>query len=220
MRIAVTAIAVAVLLAACDKGSSGTTSAAPGVSESGGAPASVGSVASASASASAGASPHADAGAGVNANADASASLDAGDLPAVEYATYKNPRYAFTVDVPTFFTPKPADANGAGQAYHWKTRATMRAWGAANSSGIKPKEYYEDWVRRPGVTDKKLDGNTWFVAGKENGRIYFSRCVMEDKMLTVVDIEYEEALASFFLPIREHVATSFTLLAEGPRKKH
>ena len=94
----------------------------------------------------------------------------------------------------------------------------MRAWGAVNSSGMSAKAYYEDWARRPGVTDKKLDGNAWFVTGKDNGKIYFSRCVLADKFLTVIDLEYEEALAAWFAPMREHIVASFTLLPEGARR--
>jgi hypothetical protein len=216
-----TVVAVALACACQNK----ATSETPAPSASAGA--------GAGASADAGASASASAGAGAGASASASASASAGasaipsnapnpfpDLPAVSYATYRNPRYAFSVDVPTFFTPKPADANGAGQAYQWKTRATMRAWGAVNSSGMSAKAYYEDWIRRPGVTEKKLDGNVWSVTGKDKGRVYFSRCVLADRFLTVIDLEYEETLAAWFLPMSEHIAASFMLLDEGARRAH
>jgi len=105
-------------------------------------------------------------------------------------------------------TKNPASANDAGQSFSWKSKASMRAWGFANSAHLTPKSLYEDWARRQGVTFKAGDDAGWTVAGADRGKSYYSRCVYGADVVVCVEIQYDADIKDDFEPKAKHIAQS------------
>ena len=145
---------------------------------------------------------------------------DAGDpdLPSlVQYAQLSNEKFAFTADYPTFFIPRSPDGDGRGQTFHWKTKATLRAWAMYALDSIT--SLYADWVRRPGITFKEQKDDYWIVAGTDGTELYYSRSVLADGLITTLEVHYDAALKDYFAPIQEHVTSSLKMLDGGYRHK-
>src|SRR5208282_2617451 len=89
------------------------------------------------------------------------AASDAG--PPLEYTTYTNDKWGFTVEVPTVFSRELK--SGPGSRFLWPSKtgsqAEMYAWGA-HYVDTPIKSLYEDWIRRP-LTFKELQGNAFVV---------------------------------------------------------
>jgi hypothetical protein len=154
------------------------------------------------------------------------ACADAGSPECPTYERYVNHRYAFSVDVPSFFVKKGADADGRGQPFEFGSKARVRAW-AMYDSPPRPEsppmtaaELYGDWTRRDNVTFKTLAMNTWVVRGSEHGRLYYSRSMLADGIITTIEVSYDPALADAFEPIVGRMGASLmTIPGEGVREK-
>jgi hypothetical protein len=143
---------------------------------------------------------------------------DAGTLTCPTYERYVNHRFAFSVDVPTFFQKKGADADGRGQPFEYGSRARVRAWAMYDNPPMTPQQLYGDWTRRENVTFKTLAGNTWIVRGREKGRLYYSRSILEDGIITTIEVSYDPALEEEFEPIVARMGASLmTIPGEGVR---
>jgi hypothetical protein len=144
-------------------------------------------------------------------------SADAGPAcPA--YERYANAKFAFSVDVPTFFEKKGADADGRGQPFAYGTKARARAWAMYNVPQMSLQQLFGDWTRRGGVTYQAIAGNTWVVRGKDGGRLYYSRSILADGIIVSIEITYDPSLADAFEPILARVGPSLQVLeGQGPR---
>ena len=146
----------------------------------------------------------------------AASAADAG--PPVEYKTYTNDKWGFAVDVPTLFSRELK--SGPGSRFLWPsatgTRAEMYAWGA-HYVNTPIQDLYADWTRRP-LTFKELKGNVFVVRGKEGGRLFYSRSILQDGMLTTVEIDYVPELAEWVEPVILHVNESYKFVPLGFRK--
>ena len=180
------------------------SAAAPGAASAVVAPSATASASAASPTASVAATPSAAASPSAAGPADAGASDDAG----VAYLTYTNDRFHFTIDYPDFMTKNPAAANNAGQSFSFRSRASMRAWGAPNSSNMSVQALFEDWARRPGVLYKTQQDTWWIVSGKDRGRWYHSKSFLAGPNLVSVMIEYDDAIKESFEPVAKHIADS------------
>lgn len=151
---------------------------------------------------------------------DASANAcaaDAGPICPV-YERYVNPKFAFSVDVPTFFVKKGADADGRGQPFAYGTKARARAWAMYNVPQMSLAQLFGDWTRRGGITFQALAMNTWVVRGKEEGRNYYSRSILADGIIVSIEITYDPSLADVFEPILARMGPSLQVLEGlGPR---
>src|SRR5580698_2425240 len=104
------------------------------------------------------------------------------------YERYVNAKFAFSVDLPTFFVKKGADADGRGQPFAYGTKARARAWAMYNVPQMSLAQLFGDWTRRGGITFQALAMNTWVVRGKEEGRYYYSRSVLADGIIVSIEI--------------------------------
>lgn len=152
------------------------------------------------------------------------ACADAGSLACPTYERYVNLRYGLSVDVPTFFTKRGADADGRGQPFEYGSRdqsARARAWAMVDSPqapGGPPMtvaELYGDWTRRDNVTFKTLAMNTWVVRGSEHARLYYSRSILADGIIKTIEVHYDPALADAFEPIVARMGASLMALPAG-----
>ena len=134
------------------------------------------------------------------------------------YERYVNTKFAFAVDVPTFFERKGADADGRGQPFAYGTKARARAWAMYNVPQMSLSQLFGDWTRRSGVTFQALAMNTWVVRGKDGGRFYYSRSILADGIIVSIEITYDPGLADAFEPILARMGPSLHVLeGQGPR---
>jgi hypothetical protein len=149
------------------------------------------------------------------------ACADAGSLTCPTYERYVNRRFAFSVDIPTFFVKKGADADGRGQPFEFGTKARIRAWAMYDQPPMTIEQLYGDWTRRDNVTFKTLVGNTWIVRGRERGRLFYSRSILQDGIIATIEISYDPALADELEPVVARMGASLmTIPGEGLRGHH
>lgn len=141
-----------------------------------------------------------------------------GTLDAPTYERQENHKYGFAVDVPTFFARRPADADGRGQTFEYPGKARLRAWAMVDNPPMTVEQLYGDWTRRDGVTFKTLVANTWIVRGREGGRLYYSRSILADDIISTVEVSYAPEIADAVEPILARVgATLMVLPGQGLR---
>jgi hypothetical protein len=131
-----------------------------------------------------------------------------GTLACPVYERFENKKFGFTVDVPSFFTRKPADADGRGQPFEYAGKARIRAWAMYDNPPMTVEQLYGDWTRRDGVSFKTLAGNTWVVRGKDGGRLYYSRSILADGIISTIEVTYTPEIADAFEPILLRLGTS------------
>ncbi len=124
------------------------------------------------------------------------------------YTTYTNDRFHFSIDVPSFFDKSPAQANGAGQSFTWKGKASMRVWGAPNSQHWAPAQYFDDFARRPGVSEKEAKDDRWRVAGKDRGHFFFASGIVSTANLVAVMIDYDDVVKDTMDAVARHIGES------------
>jgi hypothetical protein len=136
------------------------------------------------------------------------------------YERYVNHKYGFSVDVPTFFAKKTSEADGRGQPFEFGGRARLRAWAMVDNPPMTLQQLYGDWTRRDGLTFKSLAGNTWVVRGREGGRLFYSRAILADGIITTIDVTYDRDLADSFEPILARLGASLLIIpGEGLRPR-
>jgi hypothetical protein len=133
---------------------------------------------------------------------------DAGTLECPTYERFTNHKYGFSVDVPTCFTKKTGDADGRGQPFEYGSKARIRAWAMFDNPPMTLQQLYADWTRRDGLTFKTLAGNTWIVRGKEGGRLFYSRSILSEGLITTVDVVYDREVADSMEPVLARMAAS------------
>ncbi len=138
-----------------------------------------------------------------------------GSLDCPVYGRYENRKFAFTVDVPAFFTRKPADADGRGQPFDYAGKARLRAWAMFDNPPMTVDQLYADWTRRDGVTFKALAGNAWVVRGRDGGREFYSRSILADGIISTVEISYKPELGDAIEPVLAHVGASLKIVPGG-----
>ena len=136
------------------------------------------------------------------------------------YERYVNHKYGFSVDLPTFFVKKTGDADGRGQPFEYGSKARVRAWAMFDNPPMTVRQLYDDWTRRDGITFKTLAMNTWIVRGRDGGRLYYTRSILADGIISTIEISYDLDLAGVFEPIIARTGASLmTLPGEGIRGK-
>jgi hypothetical protein len=138
-------------------------------------------------------------------SASAAPEVDAGT---VSYVTYTNGRFHFSIEVPSFFDKQPAQANGAGQSFTWKGKASMRVWGAPNSQHWTAAQYFDDFARRPGVVDKEQKGDAFFVTGKDRGHFFYAKGLVSPASLVAVMIDYDDGVKGAMDAASRHIGES------------
>jgi hypothetical protein len=136
------------------------------------------------------------------------------------YQRYENRRFGFTVDLPAFFARKPADADGRGQPFEYAGKVRARAWAMFDNPPMTAEQLYSDWTRRDGVTFKALAGNTWVVRGKDGGRLYYSRSILAEGIISTIEVTYAPELADAFEPILARVGASLMVTPGTGARAH
>ena len=141
-----------------------------------------------------------------------------GSIDCPSFERYENRKFGFSVDVPTFFTRRPPDADGRGQPFEYGAKARVRAWAMYDNPPMSVEQLYGDWTRRDGVTFKALAVNTWVVRVREGGRLFYSRSILADGIISTVEVSYSAELADAFEPILARLGASLMIVpGEGVR---
>ena len=141
-----------------------------------------------------------------------------GSLECPDYVRYENQKFGFAVDVPTFFTRKPADGDGRGQPFELGHKARVRAWAMYDNPPMTVEQLYGDWTRREGVTFKALAGNTWIVRGKQGGHFFYSRSILADGIVATIEVSYVAELAPALERVLARMGPSLMVIpGEGVR---
>jgi hypothetical protein len=143
-----------------------------------------------------------------------------GSLSCPTYERYENHKYAFSVDVPAFFTRKPSDADGRGQPFDYAGKARIRAWAMYDNPPMSVEQLYGDWTRRDGVTFKSLAVNAWVVRGKDGGRLFYSRSILADGIISTVEVTYAPELADALEPILARLGASLMVVPGVGARAH
>ena len=143
-----------------------------------------------------------------------------GSLACPVYGRYENRRYGFSVDVPSFFTRRAADGDGRGQPFDYAGKARIRAWAMYDNPPMSVEQLYGDWTRRDGVTFKSLAMNTWVVRGKDGGRLFYSRSILADGIISTVEVSYAPELADAIEPILVRLGASLMVLPGTGARAH
>jgi hypothetical protein len=141
-----------------------------------------------------------------------------GTLECPTWERYVNHKYGFSVDVPTFFTKKLGDADGRGQPFEYGSHARLRVWAMFDNPPMTVQQLFGDWTRRDGLTYKSLAGNTWVVRGHDGARLFYSRALLADGIITTIDVNYDRDVAEAIEPVLARLGASLmTLPGEGVR---
>ena len=131
-----------------------------------------------------------------------------------------NHKYGFAVDVPAFLVKKPGDADGRGQTFELGSRVRVRAWAMYDNPPMTIQQLFGDWTRRDGLTFKSLTKNAWVVRGHEGQRLFYTRSILADGLISTIEVSYEPEVALAIEPILARMgATLVTLPGEGLRGK-
>lgn len=90
--------------------------------------------------------------------------------------TYSNPRFGYSVTLPSTYELIDASANGDGATFRESsTGIEVRTWGGSNASGQTLQSVLDSYTSAHNV-DYKATGKTWVVASwKENGNEYYAK---------------------------------------------
>lgn len=131
----------------------------------------------------------------------------------VEYETYENWRFEFSIDYPANLTPQPEPANSDGRAFK-NMDAEMRAYGSFYIlRGTLRREYAALLRERRGaVTYKTVGANFFVISGRRNGKIFYRKTVRDkDGVFITFEIEYKESKRAFYDRATERIVRSLKI---------
>lgn len=130
----------------------------------------------------------------------------------IEYETYINSRYGYSIPYPTFLTPQPEAYNGDGRVFTNGNGEEMRVYAMENvleSTIQELKEMQEEII--DGSVDYSVLKKNWFVISgiHSNGSIYYMKTILSDDIEYSVQITYPKEKKEFYNAIVEKVTKSF-----------
>ena len=110
--------------------------------------------------------------------------------------TYSNPRFGYSVTLPSTYELIDASANGDGVTFRESsTGIEVRTWGGSNASGQTLQSVLDSYTSAHNV-DYKATGNTWVVASwKENGNEYYAKQYVGSNYVNGIEFGYPRTSA-------------------------
>jgi hypothetical protein len=118
----------------------------------------------------------------------------------ITYTTYKNAKYAYSVDVASVYSSDAPILGDAGHEWRMGNRAFMNV-AAVDSQGKALKQWYDEAKKEPGILDATLNADWFMKTGKRDGKIFWQKSILKDNRLISARFEYAENLKSYFDPI-------------------
>ena len=125
---------------------------------------------------------------------------------------YSNPRYGFSLEVPTGFRPQEESANGDGRVFHSSDgQAEIRVYGSNNVTDEKVGTLAASHLRQcSGTVAYKAQGKNWFVLSwTEKGRVSYLKGWVGSGSLNYLSVAYPKAQAKRYDPIVTRIEASF-----------
>lgn len=110
--------------------------------------------------------------------------------------TYSNPRFGYSVTLPSTYELIDASANGDGVTFRESsTGIEVRTWGGSNASGQTLQSVLDSYTSAHNV-DYKATGKTWVVASwKENGNEYYAKQYVGSNYVNGIEFGYPRTSA-------------------------
>lgn len=110
--------------------------------------------------------------------------------------TYSNPRFGYSVTLPSTYELIDASANGDGVTFRESsTGIEVRTWGGSNASGQTLQSVLDSYTSSHNV-DYKATGKTWVVASwKENGNEYYAKQYVGSNYVNGIEFGYPRTSA-------------------------
>lgn len=110
--------------------------------------------------------------------------------------TYSNPRFGYSVTLPSTYELIDASANGDGATFRESsTGIEVRTWGGSNASGQTLQSVLDSYTSAHNV-DYKATGKTWVVASwKENGNEYYAKQYVGSNYVNGIEFGYPRTSA-------------------------
>jgi len=130
----------------------------------------------------------------------------------IEYSTYTNGRYGFTIKYPTNLVPDPPPANGDGLVFKSNDSSVeLTASGINNAILETVEECYNNALSHLNVTSsyKSLLDNSYAISWEENGAIYYRYTVVGEGSINSFIIHYPSTEQSTYGPVVDEIYNSF-----------
>lgn len=110
--------------------------------------------------------------------------------------TYSNPRFGYSVTLPSTYELIDASANGDGVTFRESsTGIEVRTWGGSNAFGQTLQSVLDSYTSAHNV-DYKATGKTWVVASwKENGNEYYAKRYVGSNYVNGIEFGYPRTSA-------------------------
>lgn len=110
--------------------------------------------------------------------------------------TYSNPRFGYSVTLPSTYELIDASANGDGVTFRESsTGIEVRTWGGSNAFGQTLQSVLDSYTSAHNV-DYKVTGKTWVVASwKENGNEYYAKQYVGSNYVNGIEFGYPRTSA-------------------------
>lgn len=110
--------------------------------------------------------------------------------------TYSNPRFGYSVTLPSTYELIDASANGDGVTFRESsTGIEVRTWGGSNAFGQTLQLVLDSYTSAHNV-DYKATGKTWVVASwKENGNEYYAKQYVGSNYVNGIEFGYPRTSA-------------------------
>lgn len=110
--------------------------------------------------------------------------------------TYSNPRFGYSVTLPSTYELIDASANGDGVTFRESSNGIeVRTWGGSNASGQTLQSVLDSYTSAHNV-DYKATGKTWVVASwKENGNEYYAKQYVGSNYVNGIEFGYPRTSA-------------------------
>jgi hypothetical protein len=137
-----------------------------------------------------------------------------------KFSTYKNERFAYSIDYPSNLKMQPPPENGDGRKFVSKDGSVeMLVWGNYNAGDEMWREQYESDLKyfgeKPTYTVLRAD---WYViSGMKEGKVFYQKVLQRTlhqklgnfDVFYTFTIEYPRSESKLFDPIVKRIASSF-----------
>lgn len=131
---------------------------------------------------------------------------------AINYNTYTNPRFGFSIMYPTFLSPQPEPENGDGRIFTNGKDEEMSVFASYNVLDDTIEELFKECKGSYiGTVTYAVQKDNWFVVSgtDEEGTILYRKTILTDDVEYTVNLIYPKAKKQFYDEIVEKVIKSF-----------
>lgn len=133
-------------------------------------------------------------------------------LSPVQMRTYTNPRFGYSVDVPSNLIAGPGSENGDGVVYSGKG-TTITIYGSYGVLGAK-EEYKmscERWAKSGSISHKEFHSGYFLISGKSGKRLFSQKTLTGKEVFATVSVEYPASQSKSFAPTLTQILGSLKL---------